>query len=1211
MHHDKLSGAARMFSTPPKGLGFPGSSERENMPFPGVLMSHIPVETLTPLKDLAKFQRSGFSASKRFSAPLASDNCKENLPEETGSTEKKESIFHSTLIGAYTCPTEFPNISDIKPSSDSLTLYKNEMVAPNRFKREFDPVTYESPVKIFERMKAKALQDKQKQNSTNRRWLDPNSHKRDVILTPTKGSIHKVPPLDKRDRKGDQGTRKPFSDCNSLSGTAQNQTWVMPRQVVSHREEETLGLKSPNQFALGMKPKVLKQTEKRSSCGASNDDFARMNQNAHIPTSAVRGRTSTKFTFDQQTNDLSTTTFRPEGVLTLESIDADDERSQNTFLNTISTSCIPGRTRSHLTSTENTRKPKETFQEMATESDNPEREMDIQDSSPDKCEILLASPRIQIPRRQDSQIHGDKTPSSLSHTDAKKVSHKKQKVICLKEWLIKAIKNNRAVCLEGKLKNSTDLYWHSNAVEKRLEHNQLQTVSGNIYILNGPIDTISMKQEGYPCQFIRKFMFGFPENWKQYVEDFLQDLRNRQKKRKKGGRVQVQKQEAKDQGLGRGKSVEIEERTKVARQKIRSTTFDVDPEKSEKHSELSPVSHNPSKVSELRYSRVGRPLKSPLQFWRGEREICDHEMNVTLHEGGVDHLQSLETTGKMEKKKLSLARKKVKKEVKTNERMNKSHHRERTGALQQEGKEEIQPRQSQSQAEPSLSGVRENEWRSPCILLTPLHSKAVLSQKCMKYNLSRNTMRKISALTMASCNEESKGDKTDLSEAERTLEKSLENLCTNEDWADLIKNPPDSLKKKAKTTSPSRKEPGQKTGNLQRDLSKSSKLKRSKTPVVSRRKSSTRLLSTSSDSEVEQRSQKKAHPVAKPGQRDSNGSVASQRRSPRLAHRESLETAGDKKSTPVVQVKQEKAIFSSDWPVQKSLPRSKYSSGKAELKEVGKAWEPKSSDRFPPLNVEDDWTEEELQRFQSAFVSLPKHRNGFWLDVAMYVGTRSAEECQKKHMEDWQGNGLRPQATKKAVLDQQARNGDANKEPVRITARLGTLKRKQQMRDFLDQLPKDDHDDIFSASPLRARKVKLPVFSVKGDDEVLPLLSTDPATPSSASFPLATTPQCEHISPGMLGSINRNDCDKFVLRMQKDKKGSGGLTWGNVKKQKVGTDFTTPTSRRTGCRRTAVCTPRGADRSGVGKFFTCPTNSHSDEEEEEEDNYFSSSDSEE
>lgn len=47
------------------------------------------------------------------------------------------------------------------------------------------------------------------------------------------------------------------------------------------------------------------------------------------------------------------------------------------------------------------------------------------------------------------------------------------------------------------------------------------------------------------------------------------------------------------------------------------------------------------------------------------------------------------------------------------------------------------------------------------------------------------------------------------------------------------------------------------------------------------------------------------------------------------------------------------------------------------------------------------------------------------------------------------------------------------KEPVMITAKVGTFKRKQQMRDFLDHLPKDNHDDIFTATPFQNRRVKV------------------------------------------------------------------------------------------------------------------------------------------
>ncbi|EMP29322.1 Mis18-binding protein 1 [Chelonia mydas] len=148
----------------------------------------------------------------------------------------------------------------------------------------------------------------------------------------------------------------------------------------------------------------------------------------------------------------------------------------------------------------------------------------------------------------------------------------------------------------------------------------------------------------------------------------------------------------------------------------------------------------------------------------------------------------------------------------------------------------------------------------------------------------------------------------------------------------------------------------------------------------------------------------------------------------------------------------------------------------------------------------------------------------------MALGTRSAEECQQKYMEEHQTKGSKKHATK-TVLDKKGQKVPLNKcnmladsdkkQPVMITAKVGTFKRKQQMRDFLEHLPKDDHDDIFTATPLQNRRVKLPTFRESQDDDVFQLMDSNPITPSSAVFPLVKTPQCDHISPGMLGSINR------------------------------------------------------------------------------------------
>lgn len=41
-----------------------------------------------------------------------------------------------------------------------------------------------------------------------------------------------------------------------------------------------------------------------------------------------------------------------------------------------------------------------------------------------------------------------------------------------------------------------DLSWHSNAIIERVANNQVKTSSGNIYLLQGHIDSASMRKEG-------------------------------------------------------------------------------------------------------------------------------------------------------------------------------------------------------------------------------------------------------------------------------------------------------------------------------------------------------------------------------------------------------------------------------------------------------------------------------------------------------------------------------------------------------------------------------------------------------------------------------------------------------------------------------------------------------------------------------------------
>lgn len=40
------------------------------------------------------------------------------------------------------------------------------------------------------------------------------------------------------------------------------------------------------------------------------------------------------------------------------------------------------------------------------------------------------------------------------------------------------------------------MLWHSNAVVERVAYNQVKTSSGNIYLLQGHIDSVWMRKEG-------------------------------------------------------------------------------------------------------------------------------------------------------------------------------------------------------------------------------------------------------------------------------------------------------------------------------------------------------------------------------------------------------------------------------------------------------------------------------------------------------------------------------------------------------------------------------------------------------------------------------------------------------------------------------------------------------------------------------------------
>ncbi|KFO29747.1 Mis18-binding protein 1 [Fukomys damarensis] len=580
--------------------------------------------------------------------------------------------------------------------------------------------------------------------------------------------------------------------------------------------------------------------------------------------------------------------------------------------------------------------------------------------------------------------------------------------------------------------------------------------------------------------------------------------------------------------------------------------------------------------------------------------ILPHDqVNKTIDNVGGDNLPNQELIVKREYKQLSSN--KLKNSEGINERITKSQ-------------KQVKERNEESDVSTDILTSRERFFsaekrkcmtihhKEACILVTPLKTKKVIEQRCKKHNLFYDTREAMTGFSVPKNQEKSEPDlngspnNKSIETLENTSEYSVDHKSKNmEDCneRDLL-----TINQKVKTPSPKNEHMGIRGFKKNIRLpSKSKKIENQVTVSFYNHQSSSDL--SSEESETEKQIRKKAG--VKIRTRNTKETVAHLSKNKKNTTRHIIVTSESEteESNMKYHVKQKKPRYSAKETLLKCGARNEFS-----VEAMGPDRTNKHSlDCLPGINQGEEWNEKELQKLHCAFASLPKHKPGFWSDVALVVGSRTAKECQKKYMEDPRGKQSQKNTTKRKQANPKGQYGDTDSanttKTIQITAKVGTLKRKQQMRDFLEQMPKDDHDDFFSATPLRNQRVLLPSFwdSQDGDD-ILPAMDRNPATPS-VTFPLAKTPQCQHVSPGMLASIKRNDCDKYVSRIQKNHKSNGGIVWGNIKKKKVETVSSSPT------RKTLFHRDLG-ENSGIGKLFT---NAMESLDEEEKDYYFSNSDS--
>uniref|UniRef100_A0A8C9EI21 SANTA domain-containing protein n=1 Tax=Pavo cristatus TaxID=9049 RepID=A0A8C9EI21_PAVCR len=225
---------------------------------------------------------------------------------------------------------------------------------------------------------------------------------------------------------------------------------IPQNQAVKMLKVDPIVLESPQKFFLRVKQKLQQKEQQKDPTLSSPNK-----QDVPPPPPAAE-KPVVKSAFDEllpnaQTESVAADKDSEDNFL-VESVDADDEMSLNTVISTAGVRSTPS---------------------------------DPGDQLEGRCgsrEAKRAEPQQEKGRLQPSNQRAE-------HGAGKKR-------ICLSSWRIKVMSGNTAVCVEGKRKDMKDLLWHSNAVVERVAHNQVKTSSGNIYLLQGHMDSVSMRKEG-------------------------------------------------------------------------------------------------------------------------------------------------------------------------------------------------------------------------------------------------------------------------------------------------------------------------------------------------------------------------------------------------------------------------------------------------------------------------------------------------------------------------------------------------------------------------------------------------------------------------------------------------------------------------------------------------------------------------------------------
>ncbi|XP_070698059.1 mis18-binding protein 1 [Pempheris klunzingeri] len=732
--------------------------------------------------------------------------------------------------------------------------------------------------------------------------------------------------------------------------------------------------------------------------------------------------------------------------------------------------------------------------------------------------LVLNTPRVSIPKKHEAVFKRNKWPQLTKFPS--------ESVIYLKRWFLR--RNHKGLFVDG-IHWEDNIPWNSNIIVDRVSNSVLKTVSGRVYILVGKMNMNIDADSGFPKWLLKKFVNGFPPNWKALYEKCLSETRDSDPSR---GTESKNERRAKTKPEASSVNPSVKQR----RQKPFKTPS-------------SPADSSPPASSSCaKISRSGRVIKPPLEYWKGGRVILDADMNVTIHECYETSIcipvtTSVPARASQKPARVFLPCSEGRKQCES------SSDKEAPVPLR---RVKAPPRKSNR----AKMNLEEKPSYSPEPPVETLNSP---EEWCGRMTRSRQRFPAI--------------ERTLYVDAVPQKQSQPEKASTRR-----------SKKQTHSTTRPSERVPGSKRT----------------VPASPESPAANDAPQDQSDDDFSFRRKKRGK--GGHGKRGMKALKLQPRRlSPLSQSPESSEESGKEleKRTGVpkknyaaqTQTKNKQKKSTKMSPTANPLPSSAQSSKKHKAYKV-----------IPQEQDEDKWTEAELLKLQEAVSCYPKHMAGYWAKVARVVGTRSAEECHNQHTA--QGTSQTPAKKPKKPKKPPKEKVEAPKNPVTdhpiISARVGTFKRKQQVRQFLEAMPREDVEDVFSSAYMQNKRFEMPSMC-PSDDHDFTLSDMEPLTPMSTGFPEVKTPQCLHITPGMMGSPNRNNDDKYVFQLQKRMR----KNQFNVHKQAPSTKTFTPTpSVKRAMRR---CANTENDTFVVWEMFPGNDGALSDSGEEE-DFYFSDND---